>query len=159
MDSKKIRIINKHLTRFSNENIKIRTFESDITVWYVLLHDFSGNSDEFAGGEYLAKMTLPYNYPFSPPKVQMLTPNGVYDINCTAICMGFGDHHKSEYRAIIGAGGVALQLLNIFICHEKLDHGIGLITGRTTNSIKEYANGSKAFNRSKHKNIMKLFDQ
>lgn len=44
----------------------------------------------YEGGQYHGKLVFPAAYPFKPPSVLMLTPNGRFQPN-TRICMSMSD--------------------------------------------------------------------
>ncbi len=47
---------------------------SNILEWHFVLE---GQPDsEYAGGVYHGKVTFPAQYPYKPPSIQMVTPNG-----------------------------------------------------------------------------------
>ena len=52
---------------------------------------------DYEGGIYHGVITFPETYPFKPPSVQFLTPNGRFEIN-TKICLTFTNFHPEYWQ-------------------------------------------------------------
>lgn len=52
--------------------------------WHCTLRGSPGT--EFEGGLYHFRILLPAEYPFRPPSIMMLTPNGRFELN-TKVCV------------------------------------------------------------------------
>jgi ubiquitin-conjugating enzyme E2 J2 len=53
-----------------------KPLEDNILEWHYVL---TGPPDTpYAGGEYHGKLVFPAEYPFKPPSIYMITPNGKY---------------------------------------------------------------------------------
>ena len=50
----------------------------------------------YLGGTYHGKLIFPSNYPFSPPSILMLTPNGRFSTN-TRLCLSMSDYHPETW--------------------------------------------------------------
>jgi ubiquitin-protein ligase len=128
-----------------------------INKWYILLGGFSGNDDEFTGGEYLCRLEAPANFPYEPPHFYFMTPNGVYDLE-VKVCISVGEFHKKDYPAVLKMSGFAMQLVSGFIGYAELNGGIHLVT--TTKEEKQrLAAQSREFNRTVHKDIIDLIEK
>lgn len=53
----------------------------------------------FEGGQYVVSLLLPKDYPMKPPRVQVKTPNGRFEIN-TDICASFTSYHPETWSPI-----------------------------------------------------------
>lgn len=53
--------------------------EDDIFEWHCTLRGSPGT--EFEGGLYHVRILLPAEYPFRPPSLMVLTPNGRFELN------------------------------------------------------------------------------
>ncbi len=145
-------------TRGPNEHVKFAIkSETETNVWYVLLGNFSGDNDEYKGGEYLCEMFAPDYNIYKPPEFYMLTPNGVYDINGT-VCVSIGTFHKEQYQKTLGWGGFSYQLVSGMVGWKQLGSGIRLLN-TTINTKKTYAQNSKKFNAEYYPEIMKLIEE
>jgi ubiquitin-conjugating enzyme E2 J2 len=60
------------------ENITASPKESNILEWHYVLQGSKGS--DFEGGFYHGIITFPPSYPYKPPSIQMLTPNGRFKI-------------------------------------------------------------------------------
>ncbi|KAL0591728.1 hypothetical protein ABG067_000870 [Albugo candida] len=61
---------------------------------------------EFEGGIYHGRILLPADYPFKPPNIILLTPNGRFEVR-KKICLSISAHHPEEWQP---AWGVRLIL-------------------------------------------------
>eukprot|EP00998_Keelungia_sp_KM082_P005761 NODE_2059_length_1148_cov_63.253673_g2042_i0.p1 GENE.NODE_2059_length_1148_cov_63.253673_g2042_i0~~NODE_2059_length_1148_cov_63.253673_g2042_i0.p1 ORF type:complete len:305 (-),score=39.48 NODE_2059_length_1148_cov_63.253673_g2042_i0:130-1044(-) len=52
---------------------------------------------EFSEGFYRGRVILPHNYPFSPPDVVLLTPNGRFELN-KKICLSVSSYHPETWK-------------------------------------------------------------
>ncbi|KAI6028330.1 UBC-like protein [Pisolithus orientalis] len=68
--------------------------------WHCTLRGPIGT--EFEGGLYHFRILLPAEYPFRPPSLMMLTPNGRFELN-TKICISFTNYHEEEWQPAWGA--------------------------------------------------------
>lgn len=109
-----------------DESIKYVMDEQNMDKWYILLHNFSGDNDEYSGGEYLVRIELPKDFPYNPPHFYFMTPNGLYDVE-KKVCISIGEFHKDQYRAALGVGGFCKQLLSGLIGWEDIGSGISII--------------------------------
>src|ERR1700753_4150528 len=92
-----------------DEYVKYIISDDDISTWYVLLGGMDGNENEFMQGEFLVRIKLPINYPYSPPEFYFMTPQGVYDVE-KKVCISIGEYHSDNYRAVLGVPGFCAQL-------------------------------------------------
>jgi hypothetical protein len=69
--------------------------DKDINVWYVMIHGIKGNQDEYIGGKYIFKLTIPNNFPAEVFSFECLTPNGVYTPG-GKICISIGEYHQKD---------------------------------------------------------------
>ena len=61
-----------------NEFIKFSIDEDNPYIWFILIHNISGNNVEYVGGEFIFEIKLPNNFPYSPPIFYAKTDNGLY---------------------------------------------------------------------------------
>ena len=50
-----------------------------------------------AGGVYHGKLLFPAAYPFKPPSILMLTPNGRFAVN-QRLCLSMSDYHPESWN-------------------------------------------------------------
>ncbi|TDH72914.1 hypothetical protein CCR75_008303 [Bremia lactucae] len=78
--------------------------ETNMFDWHFTLR---GPPDsEFEGGIYHGRIILPSDYPFKPPNIMLLTPNGRFEVK-KKICLSISAYHPEEWQP---AWGVRLIL-------------------------------------------------
>jgi ubiquitin-protein ligase len=137
----------------------------DIRTVYILVRNLP---DDFEGGQYIYKLSIPSEFPDKPPHLYALTPNGVFETG-GQICVSIGTFHQSDHsssggrgdygwRPAIGLGGFVLNgVVNAMLHFDSKDHGIR-IKIETPEGKKLLANKSVEYNKTKLKHIQKLFD-
>jgi len=126
--------------------------ENDTLLFYFLIY---GQYDtDYTGGQYIGKIILSKNYPFSPPDFMFLTPNGRFEIN-RKICLSITGFHSDEWNPTITISGMLVQLYTVF--EKDIDVGLGHIK-RSKNERKELANKSIEFNSNKLSHIYSKFN-
>lgn len=69
----------KELANDASTDYTAAPLEDDIFEWHCTIR---GPPDtEFEGGIYHFRILLPAEYPFRPPSIMMLTPNGRFELN------------------------------------------------------------------------------
>lgn len=95
---------------------KIYPLEDNFLLWHFTL---SGPEEsEYAGGEYHGKISFPSDYPFAPPSVYFLTPNGRFDLN-VKICLSFTGFHPEHWQPAWGVRTMLLALREHFRVEDK----------------------------------------
>lgn len=92
------RIINNSTVRCTNSNetdyVRIGPFNKNILRWHFSI---SGPPNSvYENGVYHGLILLPKNYPLTPPRVQMLTPNGRFLTNVD-ICLSASSYHPETW--------------------------------------------------------------
>lgn len=75
--------------------IKAEPLPSNILEWHYVLQGPPGS--EFEGGVYHGKVIFPPTYPFKPPSITMITPNGRFATN-TRLCLSMTDYHPETWK-------------------------------------------------------------
>lgn len=99
-------------------NFVSRPIESDITTWYFVFHSMK---DTLYTGYYLGKIVFPYNYPYKPPALYMLTPNGRFQVN-TRLCLSMSDYHPESWNPFWSVSTVLQGFLS-FMQEEQSTYG------------------------------------
>lgn len=88
--------LQKEYQRLSREpvpNIVAEPKPNNILEWHFVI---SGPADTpYAGGQYHGKLIFPSDYPYKPPAIMMLTPNGRFNTN-TRLCLSMSDFHPES---------------------------------------------------------------
>jgi len=98
--------------------------EDDIFEWHCTLRGPAGT--EFEGGLYHFRIVLPAEYPFRPPSLMMLTPNGRFELN-TKICISFTSYHEEEWQPAWGVRTAILGLQGFFPLKGQAATGVGSV--------------------------------
>jgi len=98
--------------------------EDDIFEWHCTIRGPSGT--EFEGGLYHFRILLPAEYPFRPPSLMMLTPNGRFELN-TKICISFTNYHEEEWQPAWGVRTAILGLQGFFPLKGSAASGVGSV--------------------------------
>jgi ubiquitin-protein ligase len=137
--------------------------------WYFMLGiqagsetkgEFSGDNDEFLGGQFIGKIIATNMYPYGPPDVIMLTPTGVFPLNNKDFCIDIGKYHKSNYPPTLGMDGYVKMIWSGLIGWRSLGYGINLLTSRGKDNVADIIRASQssiAYNERKNADVLELF--
>ncbi|CAN0394504.1 unnamed protein product, partial [Phaeothamnion confervicola] len=67
----------------------------------------------FAGGVYHGRILLPSDYPFKPPNIVFLTPNGRFEVGAK-ICLSISAHHPEQWQPAWGLRLILEALISFF---------------------------------------------
>ena len=95
------------------------------------------NKDEELSGN--GKLAFPRDYPFKPPGIQVLTPNGRFAPN-TRICTSFSDYHPETWDPSWNVETIVLGLISFWLSDE---HSAGAISTPDMEKIKMAAESLK----------------
>ncbi|KAF9562170.1 UBC-like protein [Agrocybe pediades] len=98
--------------------------EDDIFEWHCTLRGPAGT--EFEGGLYHFRILLPAEYPFRPPSIMILTPNGRFELN-TKICISFTSYHEELWQPAWGVRTAIIGLQGFFPLKGQAAIGVGSI--------------------------------
>ncbi|KXN71354.1 UBC-like protein [Conidiobolus coronatus NRRL 28638] len=77
---------------------------------------------EFETGRYHGRIVLPNEYPFKPPNIMLLTPNGRFQL-FTKICLSITGYHPEFWQPAWGIRTVLVALISFL--NEKAEGAIG----------------------------------
>ncbi|KAF8921485.1 ubiquitin-conjugating enzyme/RWD-like protein [Mucidula mucida] len=92
--------------------------------WHCTLRGPPGT--EFEGGLYHLRILLPAEYPFRPPSLMLLTPNGRFELN-TKICISFTNYHEELWQPAWGVRTAIIGLQGFFPLKGQAAAGVGSI--------------------------------
>uniref|UniRef100_A0A1D1YQY4 E2 ubiquitin-conjugating enzyme n=1 Tax=Anthurium amnicola TaxID=1678845 RepID=A0A1D1YQY4_9ARAE len=99
-----------------------RPLPNDILEWHYVLEGSEGTP--FAGGCYYGKIKFPSEYPYKPPSISMITPNGRFAPH-RKICLSMSDFHPETWNPMWSVSSILTGLLSFM-----------MDDGQTTGSIK-----------------------
>lgn len=140
-------------TKQPSEFIKF-AMSDDMSTWYVILSGFTGDKNEYVGGEYVVRIYLPPGFPFKPPHFYFMTPQGLYECE-KKVCISIGEFHSDQYRAALGVAGFCEQLVSGLIGWREMGGGISIIQ-TTENAKKKMAEESAGYNAAHNQYFMDL---
>lgn len=85
--------------------------ENDIFEWHFTVR--GPNEGGFAGGRYHGRIMFPPDYPFKPPNISFLTPNGRFEVN-KKICLSITGFHPEYWRPAWGVRSALVALISFF---------------------------------------------
>ncbi|KAF9360592.1 Ubiquitin-conjugating enzyme E2 6 [Mortierella sp. NVP85] len=121
-----------------------RPLETNILEWHYVLK--GPPETPYHGGEYHGKLVFPSDYPFKPPSIRMITPNGRFQVD-TRLCLSMSDFHPGTWNPSWSVATILNGLLSFMSQEEST-------TGSITTSYYEktlLALRSHAFNMSNAK--------
>jgi ubiquitin-conjugating enzyme E2 J2 len=100
-------------------NIECAPLESNLLEWHYVIHDLNQQqSTSFCGGIYHGKLVFSPQYPYKPPSIYMLTPNGRFQIN-QRICTSMSDFHPETWRPLWSIRSILIGLLSFFLDEKE----------------------------------------
>ncbi|KAF8610080.1 UBC-like protein, partial [Ceratobasidium sp. AG-I] len=98
--------------------------ENDIFEWHATLR--GAPDTEFEGGLYHCRILLPSEYPFRPPSIMVLTPNGRFELN-KKICISFTSYHEELWQPAWGVRTAIIGLQGFFPHKGESAVGVGAL--------------------------------
>ncbi|KAF9435717.1 Ubiquitin-conjugating enzyme E2 6 [Entomortierella beljakovae] len=96
-----------------------RPLESNILEWHYVLK--GPPETPYFGGEYHGKLVFPSDYPFKPPSIRMITPNGRFQTD-TRLCLSMSDFHPGTWNPSWSVATILNGLLS-FMSQEESTTG------------------------------------
>jgi ubiquitin-protein ligase len=121
-------------------DFSISVDESDLQYVYVIIRNLDG---VYTGGEYIFRIKLPDDYPFSPPVICCLTPSGRFQPEVN-ICLSISHFHRETWSPLITLEKITYSIISIF--HDPTIMGVGCINtppGATATLAKESVETNK----------------
>ncbi|KAJ3321823.1 Ubiquitin-conjugating enzyme E2 6 [Boothiomyces sp. JEL0866] len=89
-----------------------KPLESDILEWHYII---TGPKDTpYEGGEFHGKVIFPADYPFKPPAIKMLTPNGRFRTDFR-LCLSMSDYHPGSWNPAWSVSTILTGLLSFML--------------------------------------------
>ncbi|XP_055343662.1 ubiquitin-conjugating enzyme E2 J2-like [Paramacrobiotus metropolitanus] len=82
---------------------------NNLLEWYYVLR--GPEQTPYDGGYYLGRLIFPSEYPFKPPAIFILTPNGRFAAN-KRLCLSISDYHPEKWNPAWNAGTILHGLLS-----------------------------------------------
>lgn len=141
---------------FQFPNLILKPSESDLSVWYFVVHDLKDT--EYENGIYLGKVILPPKYPFKAPDFQFLTPSGRFEIN-KKLCTSFTGYHPELYSPSWNIASMCAGLISFMTDSTDSIESKGIGGMDTTIEVKkQIAQDSKNYIKN-NKAIFDIFEK
>ncbi|KAI8929274.1 ubiquitin-conjugating enzyme/RWD-like protein [Entophlyctis helioformis] len=124
--------------------IVAKPLESNILEWHYVI---TGPPDSpYEGGQYYGKLIFPADYPFKPPAIKMITPNGRFQTDFR-LCLSMSDYHPGTWNPAWSVSTILTGLLSFMLEDQAT-------TGSITTTLHEkrlFAKKSHVWNMSHYK--------
>mmetsp|Transcript_23101 Transcript_23101/g.68063 ORF Transcript_23101/g.68063 Transcript_23101/m.68063 type:complete len:175 (+) Transcript_23101:75-599(+) len=131
------------------EFIQAHPLETDVLDWRFTIEGPPGTPYE--GGKYIGKLKFPDQYPFAPPAIMMLTPNGRFETD-RRLCLSMSDFHPDTWCPGWSVSTILKGVLSFMLEDENTTGAI--VT--SADQKRELATKSHTFNAA-HKDYQRLF--
>ncbi|KAF9295594.1 Ubiquitin-conjugating enzyme E2 J1 [Linnemannia elongata] len=121
----------RELVREPSTDFAANPLETDIFEWHFTIR--GPEETEFEGGLYHGRILLPNNYPFAPPSLMFLTPNGRFELN-KKVCLSITGYHPEYWQPAWGIRTVLVAVMGFLPTQSK-----GAIGGLDTSVVARKA--------------------
>ncbi|KAK3795393.1 hypothetical protein RRG08_000704 [Elysia crispata] len=92
--------------------IQAAPLPSNILEWHYIVE--GPENSAYEGGIYHGKLMFPREFPFKPPSIYMLTPNGRFKCN-TRLCLSISDFHPDTWNPAWSVSTILTGLLSFML--------------------------------------------
>ncbi|ESN95317.1 hypothetical protein HELRODRAFT_86847 [Helobdella robusta] len=85
---------------------------SNILQWHYVVK--GPEKSLYEGGYYHGKLVFPADFPFKPPSIYMITPNGRFSVN-KRLCLSISDFHPDTWNPAWGVATILTGLLSFML--------------------------------------------
>jgi ubiquitin-conjugating enzyme E2 J2 len=86
--------------------------ENNILEWHFLIHSL--DDDRYRGGYYHGIILFPPDYPYKPPSLKLLTPQGRFQTN-TKLCLSITDFHPESWNPLWSVSSILAAVVSFFV--------------------------------------------
>ena len=110
--TKRLRTEYRNLQLNPLENMKACPKESNILEWHYCI--IGAKNSPYEGGFYHGIVKFPSDYPYKPPSIQMLTPNGRFKTQ-TRLCLSMSDFHPETWNPLWSVSTILMGLYSFMV--------------------------------------------
>ncbi|GIY96846.1 ubiquitin-conjugating enzyme E2 J2 [Caerostris extrusa] len=92
--------------------VKAHPLNSNILEWHFAV--IGPEDTPYKGGVYHGKLIFPSEFPFKPPSIYMITPNGRFKCN-TRLCLSISDFHPDTWNPAWSVSTILTGLLSFMV--------------------------------------------
>eukprot|EP00929_Paragymnodinium_shiwhaense_P022104 TRINITY_DN1421_c1_g2_i1.p1 TRINITY_DN1421_c1_g2~~TRINITY_DN1421_c1_g2_i1.p1 ORF type:complete len:686 (+),score=124.21 TRINITY_DN1421_c1_g2_i1:59-2059(+) len=127
--------------RSGNKQIEVAPSEANLLEWHFVLHSLPADTP-YRNGVYHGKLLFPPEYPYAPPTVFMVTPNGRLATD-SRLCLSMTDFHPEEWNPAWSVETMLVGLLSVFT--SDTERGVGTLL-ESPERRRQLAEASQQFN-------------
>lgn len=90
--------------------------EDNFLEWHFTLH--GAEESDFSKGFYHGRLQFPTDYPFSPPSLMFITPNGRFQLN-TKVCLSVTGFHPEQWQPAWGVRTMLIAIRDHFTVEDR----------------------------------------
>lgn len=132
--------------------VTARPNEENILEWHYIIT--GPPNTPFENGQYHGLLRFPSEYPFKPPAITMVTPNGRFACN-TRLCLSMSDYHPDTWNPAWSVSTILTGLLSFMTSDESTTGSINT----SENLKKKYSRESKRWNIAENPRFVKIFPE
>ncbi|KAF9180347.1 hypothetical protein BGZ51_006228 [Haplosporangium sp. Z 767] len=106
----------RELVREPSTDFAANPLETDIFEWHFTIR--GPEATDFEGGLYHGRILLPNNYPFAPPSLMFLTPNGRFELH-KKVCLSITGYHPEYWQPAWGIRTVLVAVMGFLPTQSK----------------------------------------
>ncbi|PVH15840.1 uncharacterized protein CXQ87_003695 [Candidozyma duobushaemuli] len=130
--------------------IEAKPNDENILEWHFIIT--GPPSTPYENGQYHGLLRFPSEYPFAPPAISMVTPNGRFACN-TRLCLSMSDYHPDTWNPAWSVSTILTGLLSFMTGEDSTTGSIN-----TSESVKRrLARDSKKWNNSDNTRFRAIF--
>jgi len=130
--------------------INAKPNDENILEWHYVIT--GPQNTPFEGGQYHGMLRFPTEYPFKPPSISIITPNGRFACN-TRLCLSMSDYHPDTWNPAWSVATILTGLLSFMTGDESTTGSINT----SPNVKRRLAKDSKAWNIKENQRFIKQF--
>lgn len=132
--------------------VTARPNEENILEWHYIIT--GPTNTPFEDGQYHGVLRFPNEYPFKPPSICMVTPNGKFACN-TRLCLSMSDYHPDTWNPAWSVSTILTGLLSFMTGNESTTGSIN-----TSDNLKrKYRSDSKRWNNAENFRFKKIYPE
>lgn len=105
-----------------NHQVAVQPSSVSLLEWHFVLHSLPEDCP-FHGGCYHGRLLFPPEYPYAPPTVAMVTPNGRLETGCR-LCLSMTDYHPESWNPAWSAETILVGLVSFFLSESEVGYGV-----------------------------------
>ena len=113
--SKELRVLSKNPI----PHLKARPLCENILEWHYVIYGLDGC---YKDGVYHGVLKFPYDYPYKPPSLQMITPSGRFHTK-QKLCLSFTDFHPESWNPMWSVSTILSGLVSFFTEESSQTYG------------------------------------